>query len=85
MSKMKETRQSRAGESEERPDLRDTQKQRDREVAELREPREVAAKEREVHPGFYRGPENQTLRAGHGERKTHEDHHPAVKMCKGKY
>ena len=39
--------------------------------------------ETDKHTGFYKGPHNQTLEAGHGERKEHEDHHPAVKMSKG--
>ena len=52
-------------------------------VQEMREPKAVEAKETEKHPGFYKGPMNQTTKAGHGERKDHEDHHPAVKMSKG--
>jgi hypothetical protein len=53
---------------------------------EHREPKAVKAKETEKHEGFYKGPHNQTLKAGreeHADGKKHEDHHPAVKMCKG--
>lgn len=48
-----------------------------------KEPKMVEKDEAEKHAGFYKGPHNQTLKAGHGERKEHEDHHPAVKMSKG--
>ena len=47
-----------------------------------KEPKIVAKREAEKHPSFYKGPHNQTTMAGHGERKEHEDHHPAVKMSK---
>jgi hypothetical protein len=50
---------------------------------EHKEPKMGESREAEKHPGFYKGPHNQTVKAGHGERKEHEDHHPAVKMCKG--
>lgn len=48
-----------------------------------KEPKMVESREAEKHPGFYKGPKNQTTMAGHGERKEHEDHHPSVKMSKG--
>jgi len=48
-----------------------------------REPKMVESRESEKHSGYYKGPHNQTTMAGHGERKEHEDHHPAVKMSKG--
>ena len=50
---------------------------------EMKEPKAVEAKETEKHAGFYKGSKNQTTMAGDGERKEHEDHHPAVKMSKG--
>ena len=53
-------------------------------TAKEKEPKVVQKVEHEVHPGLYNGPHNQTLVAGHGERKEHEDHHPAVKRAKGK-
>ena len=48
-----------------------------------REPKMVEKMEAQKHSGFYKGPHNQTAMAGHGERKMHEDDHPACKMCKG--
>ena len=62
-----------------------TQDTRATSVAEMRYTGEMTRDMAEKHPGFYRGPKNQTLVAGTGERKPHEDHHPAVKMFKGKY
>lgn len=53
-----------------------------RDEMEHKEPR-IVEKEEKQKDGFYKGPTNQTLKAGHGERKEHEDHHPAVKMSKG--
>jgi len=53
-----------------------------KDLMEHKEPKMVESKETEKHAGFYKGPHNQTLKAGHGERKEHEDHHPAVKMSK---
>jgi hypothetical protein len=53
---------------------------------EMKEPKAVEAKETEKHAGFYKGPKNQTILAGHvshADGKKHEDHHPAVKMSKG--
>ena len=78
---MKKTTQSRtvAGTGREAPDQYDTSKT----IAKEKEPRQVEHDEAEKHEGFYKGPQNQTLKAGHGERKEHEDHHPAVKMAKG--
>lgn len=51
-----------------------------------REPSIIEHKEGEKHQGFYKGPHNQTLKAGseeHADGKKHENHHPAVKMSKG--
>ena len=53
-----------------------------KDLTEHKEPKAVSSKEAEKHSGFYKGPHNQTTLAGHGERKEHEDHHPAVKMSK---
>jgi hypothetical protein len=55
-------------------------------MMEHKEPAKVRKMESEKHEGFYKGPHNQTLVAGHekhADGKKHEDHHPAVKMSKG--
>jgi len=62
-----------------------TQDTRAGSAAEMRYTGEMTQRMAEKHPGLYRGPKNQTLVAGHGERKQHENEHPAIKMCKGKY
>jgi hypothetical protein len=54
-----------------------------KDIMEHKEPKAESSKETEKHSGFYKGPHNQTTQAGHGERKMHEDDHPAIKMSKG--
>jgi hypothetical protein len=63
-----------------------TTKGQGKDLMEHREPGKVSHKESEKHTGFYKGPKDQALKAGAEEfadGKTHEDHHPAVKMSKG--